>query len=425
MPSVNFVLGLEPKKAIEFLRDKKAILGHFDEDASMDSARAKATRIANLSSLEMSKDIYQSLVDAQAQGLPFSEWKKGIFEHFKKKGWIAGYDKEYLLADPKTGEYFGSPRRLETIYRTNMQSAYSSQRYAEMRDNADNRPYWQYSAVNDDRTRPSHSAMHGLVYRYDDPFWATFYPPNGFNCRCSVIALAERDIKRRNLVVGDSAERLIDYDRKINSTTTEKTTAFKLSDDKWITTDRGFDYNVGRTVYKPNLALYPESLAHQFAKREMGGEGFKFDFKQFEKEFAPYIDDYKKLKVKNEREAFLNPIRERFKMDYKFIAGVLNEDTKRQIKTDLSTVWLSDDSLIKQIANRYGQDFDFDDYARLPDVLYNPDKIEQDGKNTFKFYKEVDSRRLIAVIKVLNGSNEIYLTSQHLASERQWRKAFK
>ena len=71
------------------------------------------------------------------------------------------------------------------------------------------------------------------------------------------------------------------------------------------------------------------------------------------------------------------------------------------------------------------EDFDFDDYARLPDVLYNPDKIEQDGKNTFKFYKEVDSRRLIAVIKVLNGSNEIYLTSQHLASERQWRKAFK
>ncbi|WP_265469094.1 phage minor head protein, partial [Haemophilus influenzae] len=156
-----------------------------------------------------------------------------------------------------------------------------------MRDNADNRPYWQYSAVNDDRTRPSHSAMHGLVYRYDDPFWATFYPPNGFNCRCSVIALAERDITRRNLVVGDSADRLIDYDRKINATTTEKTTAFKLSDDKWIITDRGFDYNVGRTVYKPNLALYPESLAYQFAKREMGGEGFKFDFKQFEKEFSP------------------------------------------------------------------------------------------------------------------------------------------
>ena len=112
-------------------------------------------------------------------------------------------------------------------------------------------------------------------------------------------------------------------------------------------------------------------------------------------------------------------------MDYKFIAGVLSEDTKRQIKTDLSTVWLSDDSLIKQIANRYGQDFDFDDYARLPDVLYSPDKIEQGGKNTFKFYKEVDSRRLIVVIKVLNGSNEIYLTSQHLASDRQWRKVFK
>ena len=425
MPNVNFLLGLDPQKAIAFLKSKGALLTHLDEKGLMESARAKAARIANLSSLEMTKDIYRSLVDAQAQGLPFGEWKKGIFEHFKKKGWIAGYDKEYVLADPKTGEYFGTPRRLETIYRTNMQAAYSAQRYVEMRDNADNRPYWQYSAVNDDRTRPSHSAMHGLVYRYDDPFWATFYPPNGFNCRCSVIALAERDIKRRNLVVGDSTERLVDYERKINATETEKTTAFKLSDDKWVITDRGFDYNVGRTVYKPNLDLYPESLAHQFAKREMGGEGFKFDFKQLEKEFAPYVEEYKKQKGKNEREAFLNPIREQFKMNYKFTAGVLSAKSKEQIKTDLSTVWLSDDSLIKQIANRQGQDFDFDDYARLPEVLYHPDKIEQDGKNTFRFYKEVDSRKLVAVIKVLNESKEIYLTSQHLASERQWRKAFR
>ncbi|URL07494.1 hypothetical protein L4F92_05200 [Avibacterium sp. 21-595] len=43
-----------------------------------------------------------------------------------------------------------------------------------MRDNVDSRPYWQYSAVNDDRTRPSHSAMNGLVYAYDDPSGTPF-----------------------------------------------------------------------------------------------------------------------------------------------------------------------------------------------------------------------------------------------------------
>ncbi|OOF46933.1 phage head morphogenesis protein [Rodentibacter trehalosifermentans] len=422
MPNLSFALGLPPKKAIEFLKSKKAFLDHIDEKGLMESARAKAARIANLSSLEMMKDIYQSLIEAQQQGQPFVEWQKGIFEHFKKKGWIAGYDKGYLLADPKTGEYFGTPRRLETIYRTNMQAAYSSERYQQMRDNADSRPYWQYSAVNDDRTRPSHSAMNGLVYRYDDPFWNVFYPPNGFNCRCSVIALAERDIARRNLVVGNSEERLIDYERKINATQTEKTTAFKLSDDKWVVTDRGFDYNVGRMMYKPNLDQYPEALAHQFAKREMGGEGFKFDFRQFEEEFK----QAKQRLNLNEKLTSddLTAVRNQLRREYKFAAGVLNVADKATLKSETATVWLSDDTLIKQFNSRDGQGFGLEEYALLPDVINQPDKIIPDELG-YQFYKQINNKKIMAVLKVLGKENEIFMQSVRFVSEKQWRKAFK
>ncbi|OOF59300.1 phage minor head protein [Rodentibacter myodis] len=420
--NLSFALGLPPKKAIEFLKSKKAFLDHIDEKGLMDSARAKATRIANLSSLEMTKDIYQSLIEAQQQGQSFGEWKKGIFEHFKKKGWIAGYDKGYLLADPKTGEYFGTPRRLETIYRTNMQAAYSSERYQQMRDNADSRPYWQYSAVNDDRTRPSHSAMSGLVYRYDDPFWNVFYPPNGFNCRCSVIALAERDIARRHLVVGESQERLIEYNRKINATQTEKTTAFKVSDDKWVVTDRGFDYNVGRTTYKPNLDLYPEALAYQFAKREMGGEGFKFDFKQFENEFKQAkqrLNLSEKLTSDD-----LTAVRNQLRREYKFAAGVLNATDKKALMSETATVWLSDDTLIKQFNSRDGQGFGLEEYALLPDVINKPDKVIPDEFG-YQFYKQIEGKKIVAVLKVLRKENEIFMQSVRFVSEKQWKKAFK
>ncbi|MGC7559582.1 phage minor head protein [Pasteurella sp. PK-2025] len=425
MPDVNFALNLPPEKAIEFLQGKGAVVTHINAKALKDSARAKATRIANLSSLEMTKDIYQSLATAQEKGLSFGQWKKEIFEHFKRKGWIAGYDKEYLLADPNTGEFFGTPRRLENIFRTNMQSAYSAQRYQQMRDNVDNRPYWQYSAILDDRTRPSHSAMNHLVYRYDDPFWNVFYPPNGFNCRCSVIALSERDIKQQKLVVGDSKNRLVDYVRKVNATLNEKTTAFKLSEEKWLITDRGFDYNVGKTSYKPNLDLYPEKLAYQFAKQEMASDGFKFDFKQLENAFLPHAEEYSQIKSSSARQQFLNAVREQLSMNYKFTAGVLSAETKSQINTSLATVWLSDDSLIKQIANRKGQDFDFEDYAFLPDVLYSPDKIVLDDNFHVKLYKWINNKRFLAVIKVLNASDEIYLQSLRLVSERQWNKAFR
>ncbi|MBN6074297.1 hypothetical protein HYE60_03315 [Aggregatibacter actinomycetemcomitans] len=61
----------------------------------------------------------------------------------------------------------------------------------------------------------------------------------------------------------------------------------------------------------------------------------------------------------------------------------------------------------------------------MPDVLYYPDKIEPDGDNHFRFYKLINKRRFVAVIKVLNKSNEIYLQSQRLVSEKQWEKAFR
>ncbi|MGY4700421.1 phage minor head protein [Avibacterium paragallinarum] len=404
MPAVNFALGLEPEEAIQFLKSKKALLDHLDEKGLMESARAKATRIANITSLEMTKDIYQSLITAQEQGQSYGEWKKGIFEHCKKKGWIAGYDKGYLMADPKTGEFFGTPRRLETIYRTNMQAAYSAQRYQQMRDNVDNRPYWQYSAVNDDRTRPSHSVMNGLVYAYDDPFWHTFYPPNGFNCRCTVIALAERDIKRRNLTVSQSEGRLVEYERKINQRETEKTTAFKVSDDRWVITDRGFDYNVGRTSYKPNLDLYPEKLAHQFAKREMSGAGFQWDFRQFEKEFKAAKQALKLGDKPNSTQ--LTAIRNQLRREYKFTAGVLNAEDKAKLGSQTATVWLSDDTLIKQFSSREGQNFGAEEYAVLPELIYEPDYILHEIENKYHLIKD----EYLAVIKTI-GQKEIFVVS--------------
>lgn len=44
----------------------------------------------------------------------------------------------------------------------------------------------QYVAVKDDRTRADHSKLNGIVEPVDSAFWDTFYPPNGWNCRCTV-----------------------------------------------------------------------------------------------------------------------------------------------------------------------------------------------------------------------------------------------
>lgn len=75
------------------------------------------------------------------------------------------------------GELLGSPYRVRTILRTNIQTAYNAGRYRRQRDTAAALPYWRYSAIRDSKTRPSHTEMDGMIYRADNPIWRTIYPP--------------------------------------------------------------------------------------------------------------------------------------------------------------------------------------------------------------------------------------------------------
>lgn len=430
MPTApKFAIGMEPTEAIEFLRQKKMLAGKVFAKDLQDSALARATTIARLSSLEMTKDIYQSLETAMREGKGFNQWKKELLGEFERKGWVFGKDKSIsrgkdgnLLADPKTGEYFGTPRRLNTIYRVNMQSAYSAARYQRMRDNVDNRPYWQYSAVGDERTRPAHLALSGKIYRYDDPFWTTFYPPNGFNCRCSVIALAERDLKRRGMdKPDDSSEFLVEVERPADKAgNREKTIGFKLPDSTIRVTDKGFDYNVGRLNYKPNLDIYPEKLAHQFAKVEMRGGEFVHDFnllaKQVEEMKQSSSPEGKKLTAEQ-----MLQVRDGLAKNFRFAAGILSAENKVLMKANTGTVWLSDDTLIKQFNSRDGQNFGVDEYADLPDLIHAPEYLLQakDYQDRYTFIRQGK----MLVVKLL--PKEIFVLSFRRIKDKELKKLLK
>ncbi|UOO81177.1 minor capsid protein [Uruburuella testudinis] len=404
-PEIKFALGLKPAAAIEWLKAKGITAESYRNLTA--SEIAKVYTIARMSDLDMLNDIKQSMVKSADSGQSFNAWKKDILQHLQNKGWLHpnGHNGKDII-DPGTGEVFGSPRRLETIYRTNMQSAYNVGLYQALMDNIEARPYWMYDAVADHRTRPAHAAMDGLVYRYDDPFWTTFYPPNGYNCRCTVMALAERDIERGGHIVGKSTpENFVEthkiYNKKGDS---YPTMAYKAPDGSLHTTDRSFDYNAGRMNYRPDLDKYDRALAHQFAKAEMGGAEFRATFRQFEKEF----DEVKsRLKIegkptKDEQIA----IRNKLSRQVKFAAGVLSVGVQKQTGLKRATVWLSDDTLIKQVDSREGQMFEVDEYKKLPTLFNQPDLIFRDGKNLI-FVKDTE----MAVIKYLYDENELFLQS--------------
>lgn len=45
----------------------------------------------------------------------------------------------------------------------------------------------QYRTANDGKVRPEHAALNGVTLPPSDPFWEEYYPPNGWNCRCTVV----------------------------------------------------------------------------------------------------------------------------------------------------------------------------------------------------------------------------------------------
>lgn len=75
---------------------------------------------------------------------------------------------------------------LRAEYNFATQSARSAAMWAQYQADADSF-YLQYRTAADERVRESHALLHGTTLPVDDPFWQKFFPPNGWNCRCTVV----------------------------------------------------------------------------------------------------------------------------------------------------------------------------------------------------------------------------------------------
>jgi len=187
-----------PAEAIRFL-ESKGLRITFNWAEMLDEAHARAFAVAKAMRLDVLRDIRAGVLDALAQGKTLRQFEQELTPLLQAKGW---WGKQIVVDGEGQAQQIqlGSPRRLRTIYQTNLQSAYMAGRMqAQMA--ADAFPYLMYVAVMDGRTRPSHAALNGQVWHKDDPVWASIYPPNGFNCRCRTRALTAGQMKREGLSV--------------------------------------------------------------------------------------------------------------------------------------------------------------------------------------------------------------------------------
>jgi len=122
-------------------------------------------------------------------GLLEDKIRKAIAESVRTGEHVDGTIAAVRKAFDDAGMTNAKPFLIETQARTQTQLAYSAGRLKANEDHAIQDILWgyEYVTVGDDRVRPGHAALDGLKLPKDDPRWQEIMPPNGWNCRCSVI----------------------------------------------------------------------------------------------------------------------------------------------------------------------------------------------------------------------------------------------
>jgi len=201
MANPTFSFRLKPKEAIEYLK-QKGLKQSFAYNEVMHEAHHKSFTVAKIMRNDLLLDIQNSLLQAQDDGVKFSEWEKRIKPTLIDYGWYG----ETSATDPKTGEIkeiFVGSRRLKNIFKTNMRVSYGVARYKKMKALPFSK-YWMYVSMLLSTTRTAHSAKHGKVLERDDPWWSTNYPPNAWGCKCKVRAYSKAQLERKGITIEKS-----------------------------------------------------------------------------------------------------------------------------------------------------------------------------------------------------------------------------
>lgn len=221
--------GVKAQNAITNLRDKVPVeTGRWND--LLGPMHGTAFTIAG-APLDVVKDVQAALVKAQEGGLTLAQFRKDFDAVVRRSGWSYKGQRGWRTA---------------LIYRTNMHSAYMAGRWQQIVENADRRPFLEYRAVLDGKTRPQHRAWHGTLLPVGSDFWRSHYPPNGWNCRCTVRSYSADEMEAAGKTV--SSEPNIRH-RLVTNKDGE------VTDRVPVGIDPGWDHNVGQSWTSPDAAL--------------------------------------------------------------------------------------------------------------------------------------------------------------------------
>lgn len=160
---------LADKPAQDFINAHADILDSSFQQVPMSEAmRRRLTRsdyiFSGIKTFHECNQAFPSLLDENGNRKPFEQFLNEVRKIHKT------YNADYLRAE----------------YNFVQASASMAAKWEEFQEDGD-RYNLQYRTAGDDRVRPAHAALNRITLPPSDTFWADYYPPNGWNCRCTVV----------------------------------------------------------------------------------------------------------------------------------------------------------------------------------------------------------------------------------------------
>ncbi len=179
----NFLLEPVPNdEAAAWIADKP-VVSKAVFDRLPPELRARAFTVAGVAVA----DVLQSVRDTLAE-LP----RGGDWDDLKER--LVEDLHPYLNDEADPENTAAAERRAELLLRTHGFQAYAAAQHEVMADQRDIFPFQQYLSMGDNRVRPSHAALEGIVLPADSPFWHRHTPPWDWGCRCRVAPMLPEEV---------------------------------------------------------------------------------------------------------------------------------------------------------------------------------------------------------------------------------------
>lgn len=156
---------------------------------------------------------------------------------------------------------------LNTEYEYAVNTAQMAAKWTEFSDS--DRYNLQYRTAGDNRVRDSHAKLSGTTLPKGDPFWDSYYPPNGWNCRCTVV-----EVLKDKYPLSDSAKAIAEGEKattQIGKSGKNQLEIFRFNPGKQkviFPPDHPYNKVVGAKVVKNQLKNKPPIDLNDYIKGE-------------------------------------------------------------------------------------------------------------------------------------------------------------